>query len=393
MGEGEPALSAILGAALLAWTLAQGVGAAAHAGEIEPGAEPAPAIGSIPSETPGSWAPPKYDPNAKHPKDWLLLKSGELVFGTIESIRDEEVYFDSDELDDLEVDWDDITAFGSPKLNTYRFGDDTIVTGTAGMRGGVIRIETATRKEILEFPRGQLFSMIEGEPREINYWSLDATIGLTLRSGNADQTDLGTRVKLERETPLTRGILGYEGAYSVVEGDEVTNNRRVTGLFAYYLTTRFFLAAPIGELYGDRVRNVDLRATIGGGAGYDVVERRRVEWTVIGGAGYQRTEYGSIESGEDDQTEDAALLFQTTVEVDPIADVDWDTEYSLAAVVSDWGKTSHHLSSVLSFEIWGPLDLDVSFVWDRIEQPAEDADGDAPESDDLQLTVGVSLEL
>ena len=330
---------------------------------------------------------------AKRAKDWLLLKSGELLRGRIEHIRDEEVHFDSDELDDLEVDWDDITAFGSPKLNTYRFGDDTIVTGTAGMRGGVIRIETATGKEILEFPRGELFSMIEGEPREINYWSLDASIGLTLRSGNSDQTDLGTRVKLERETPLTRGILGYEGAYSVVEGDEVTNNRRVTGLFAYYLTTRFFLAAPIGELYGDRVRNVDLRATIGAGAGYDVVERRRVEWTVIGGAGYQRTEYSTIEPGEDDQTEDAALLFQTTVEVDPIADVDWDTEYTLAAVVSDWGKTSHHLSSVFSFEVWGPLDLDVSFVWDRIEQPAEDADGEAPESDDLQLTVGVSLEL
>ena len=50
-------------------------------------------------------------------------------------------------------------------------------------------------------------------------------------------------------------------------------------------------------------------------------------------------------------------------------------------------------SSVFSFEVWGPLDLDVSFVWDRIENPADDPDGETPKSDDFQLTVGVSLEL
>ena len=61
--------------------------------------------------------------------------------------------------------------------------------------------------------------------------------------------------------------------------------------------------------------------------------------------------------------------------------------------MTDWDRTSHHLASVFSFEVWGPLDLDISFIWDRIEKPEDDPDGDAPESDDLQLTVGVSLEL
>jgi hypothetical protein len=86
-------------------------------------------------------------------------------------------------------------------------------------------------------------------------------------------------------------------------------------------------------------------------------------------------------------------LFRTSLELDPIPDLDWDTTYTLIAVVSDWDKTSHHLSSVLSFEVWGPLDLDLSFIWDRIEQPAADPDGDTPRSDDFQLTLGVSFEL
>src|SRR5262249_3947422 len=198
--------------------------------------------------------------------------------------------------------WDDVAGFGSPRVNTYRFGDQAIVTGTAGMRGGVIRVDTGT--EIREFRRADLYSMIEGETRELNYWSLDASAGLTWRSGNADQTDFSSRVQLQRETALTRAFVAWESAYSVVDNDEVTNNRRITGMFAYYVTTRFFLAAPIGELYTDEVRNVDLRATIASGAGYDIVDRPRAEWSVLGGAGYQRTEYSHLEFGRDRKAQD-----------------------------------------------------------------------------------------
>src|SRR5262245_55257951 len=68
---------------------------------IEPAPPPppelAPAVEPIPTE-PGSWRPPARAPDPKHAKDWVLLKSGELLRGEIEHIRDEEMYFDSDEL-------------------------------------------------------------------------------------------------------------------------------------------------------------------------------------------------------------------------------------------------------------------------------------------------------
>jgi hypothetical protein len=374
---------ALLGAACLAWAI----------GALPSSAEPSDATATPPPSTPTApeWRPPVRDPSVKKPKDWIVLKSGEMIRGEIEHIRDEEVYFDSDELDDLEIDWDDMTGFVSPRINTYRFGDDTIVTGTAAMHGGVIRVDTGT--EVREFPAKDLYSMIEGELREINYWSLDASLGLTLRSGNSDQTDFTSSAKLQRETPLTRGRVSYETSYSATEGNDITNNRRLSGLFAYYVTTKFYVAAPIGEVYTDKVRNIDLRGTIAAGVGYDVVDRPKVEWSVLGAAGYQRSEFSDVVVGDPTTAEDAALLFQTTLEADPYKDVDWDTEYQLAAVVTDWDKTSHHFSSKFSFEVWGPFDLDVTFTWDRIVEPEEEADGERPQSDDFQLTLGVSLEL
>ena len=371
----------------------------AHAQTADPGSA-TPVFELVPLDATGAWAPPEPEPELrekllekkKRPKDWLQLKSGELLRGEIEFIHEDELHLDSDELDDLDIDWDDVVSLRSPSINTYRFGDRTVVSGTAAMRGGVIRVRTPTGA-VLEFPRTELESMIEGRPEELNYWSLNLGLGGTLRSGNTDQTDLNVHGRLERETPLTNAILVYESANSVVEDEEVTDNQRLGGLFAYYVTRRTSLVAPIGEIYRDRIRNLELRGTIGAGVGYDVIDRPRVEWNLIGGAGYQRTQFSEVEIGEDDRADDAALIFRSTLELDPMRDVDWDTTYEAHVIVTDFDKTNQHLLSILSFEFWGPLDLDLRFDWDRIEKPSSESDGEVPESDDFQLTVGISLDL
>jgi hypothetical protein len=346
----------------------------------------------------GPWRPPVPDPQEK---DWLRLVSGEWVRGTLEHVVDEVVYFDSDELDDLEIDWEDVASFRSARPNTYRFNapfqrgrsrfDNVIVTGSAGMRDGVIRIDTG--EEVREFPRGDLISMIEGDLSEINYWSLDLSLGLTLRSGNSNQQDGSGRLQLERETPITNLLLAYESATSVVEGEKITDNQRATGQFSVYVSRRFFLLAPTVEAYRDRIQNIDLRATIGAGVGYDVADRPRAEWSVVLGGGYQRTDYDTAEPGASTTADDAAAIFHSTLELDPVKDVDWDTTYQVQLVVTDTDKTNHHLLSVISIEVWGPLDLDVSFTWDRIEGPTRDSSGELPEKDDFRLTAGLSLEL
>jgi putative salt-induced outer membrane protein YdiY len=399
VGEGEPALRPFRRTLLVLATSAFALSVApAPSRSEEPGAASGPESAALPpterellppAPVEQPWRPPRYAPGQKV-KDWLMLNSGELIRGKIEYILDEEVHFDSDELDDLDIDWDDIAGFYSPHFNTYRFNDRDIVSGTAAMHAGVIRVDTGA--EIREFPREALFSMIEGDRSEINYWSLEIDLGLTARSGNSDQTDLTTGIEIERESPITTATLAYQSAYSVVDSDEITNNQRIAGLFEIYVTQRTFLLAPLAEIYIDRIQNIELRGTLGSGVGYDVIDQKKVEWSVVGGAGYQRTDFDTVEPGESDTGNDAALIFRTTLETDPFRDVDWDTTYQLLAVVTDFDKTSQHLESELSIEIWGPLDFDLDFVWDRIEGPTPDSDGETPQSDDFRLTVGFSLE-
>jgi hypothetical protein len=45
------------------------------------------------------------------------------------------------------------------------------------------------------------------------------------------------------------------------------------------------------------------------------------------------------------------------------------------------------------FDIWGPLDFDVTTIFDRVEDPKPDSSGDTPEKNDFRLVVGLSVDL
>ena len=54
--------------------------------------------------------------------------------------------------------------------------------------------------------------------------------------------------------------------------------------------------------------------------------------------------------------------------------------------------TIMHGEVILSIEITKIFDLDVSWIWDRVQSPQPNADGTVPERDDVKLTVGIGID-
>jgi len=341
---------------------------------------------------PDRWQPPARNP-ALH--DWLRLKSGEWMRGSLDRVLDGTVYFDSKELDDLEIDWVDIDELRSSHVHTYRLqepgsDDDVILTGTAGMVSGVLRIDNGTK--VYEFDRAALVGMIAGGLKESDFWSLELSLGFTVRSGNSDQSDLSSHSKIQRETALTRGFVEYRGSISSVSGSTTADNHRVTTQFDYYLTRQLFITVPTIELFRDPFQNTALRTTAGVGVGYDLVKRGKVNWDIGGGVSFQGTQFDTAPAGDPKESKDAALALSTSVEFEPTPRIDWDTSYQVQLVATDFDRTNHHMTSVVSIEVWGPLDLDVTAVWDWIAKPPRASDGARPASNDLRVTVGLGVD-
>jgi hypothetical protein len=54
----------------------------------------------------------------------------------------------------------------------------------------------------------------------------------------------------------------------------------------------------------------------------------------------------------------------------------------------------HSAAGVFSLDIWGDiLDLDVALVWDRVESPKLNAEGNLPVRDDFRTSIGIGLDL
>ena len=351
-------------------------------------AVPFPAGAQDKESTPG-WHP--HGPE-KDMKDWVQLKSGEWLRGEIELFRDLKMDFDSDELDDLQLDWDDIIAFRTPREMTFVFSRDRVYTGSASMRDGMIRINTAGG--VREVHRRELLSVIEGSPRERNFWSVKANIGYTQRTGNTEQIDLATRIFVKREAVSSRLSLDSRGDYSENSGTETINKHQLSVRADLFISRKVYVTPASYEYYTDKFQNIDYRNTVGAGMGYFFFRRKDIEWSVGMGGGYQVTVPLSIEAGEDPKEKTGAVIPSSDLEWDITDDIELDISYSSRLGVPDIKNSTHHVAMDLSFDIYRDIfEITFTMVWDRVDSPTPFEDGTIPKKDDTRLVFGFGIDL
>ncbi len=342
----------------------------------------------VPSAAAESWRPPEPDANAW---DWIRMNSGEWLGGNLESLRDRDLEFDSDELDLLKLDWTDVAELRSPRVLTYRFEDLGTYTGTAVMRGDTVAIHTLGG--IRKLPREWLILIIEGDLSERNFWSAKASLGLVTRSGNTNQSDLNSVLRVRRLTPGTRGTLDYTGNYGRVGDVETINNHNTSVGFDVLVAAGFFVNPLMANFLRDPFQNIDVKSTVAAGVGYVIVRDGDLDLSAGFSGGYQATRYMSVEAGEDSRISNGTIIAYTEMEWDITGDLEFMLDYNAQIGVPDASNAFHHARLAFSFDILGDvLDLDLAAYWDRVESPQPDADGNVSKRDDLRTTIGIGLE-
>jgi hypothetical protein len=352
-----------------------------------------PARAEEPAEAKPDEPPAKtlFRPPAPSPKDydWIQLKSGEWLKGDITSLRDEELEFDSDELDEQTFDWKDIAELHSARNNIFRFEGNLVVSGPAVMRGDTILIsEGGTQRD---FERKQLVAIVPAAEREWDRWSGKASLGATLRAGNTEQLELSSTAWIRRETARSRIRLDYSGSYGVLDGEQNVNTHRAQSKWDVYWTRNLYFTPVTFEVYRDPFTNIGLRLSPSSGVGYHLF-RGRFDWSLEAGAGYQWTRFESVESGEPPDSSTGLITFGSVFESEITKRIDFDLTYRIQITVPNFDNTSHNMVGVLSVDLRKYLDLDVSMTWDRVRSPQPLADGTVPESDDYRLVVGLALD-
>ena len=329
------------------------------------------------------WAPPEPDEGSD---DWLRLKSGEWLRGEINVLRSESLEFDSNELDVLKIDWDDVTELRTTRQMTVGLTGRRAITGTLLVKGDQLVVGGET---VMRYHRDELLSIIPGTPSELNYWSGKLSLGSTVRRGNTNQTDGNGDLRILRRSPDSRIELKFNGAYTRVSDVETSSYQRLDGKWDIFLSREFYVTPLFFEGFRDPFQNVELRFTPGAGAGYHLADRGGLTWDVDGGLGYQLLRYDSVEPGESKEQTSAAVMFGTTLDTDLTKRIEFEFTYSAQLAFNDAIGTNQHARGTLSVDLTGHLDLDLSLIWDSIGAPVADADGVIPQNDDYRFQVGL----
>jgi len=322
--------------------------------------------------------------------DWVQLTSGEWLKGKINGLYNDSLEFDSDKLDVLELDWEDVKYLETHIPGSAYIEDVGTVDGyfTINQKKIIVTNGDDTR----EYDRSRLVSFITGGEEELDYWSAKITLGLNIQSGNTEQVDYNAKINIKRRTSFSRFILDYVGNISRAAEIETNNNHRTSATADRFKTRYFFYRPLFGEYYRDPFSNIDSRKTIGTGLGYTIIDSKRTSWDVSGGPAYQETRFISVQPGENIKETTPALVVGTDYDFELSKAVDFIYNYKITWVNKASGGYTHHMVTTFETEFLASLDFDVSLIWDHTSYPTEAADGTFPEPDDYRLTIGLSFE-
>ncbi len=303
-------------------------------------------------------------------------------------IQQRKVEFDSDELEELSLDLKDVRQVYPAKPLFTKFEGRNQIYGTVLVSNNVVEV---FGPEQISLPRDQLTGITPGGKREIDFWSGNLSLALGLQSGNTKQMNLSTSAELARRTPATVVQLDYLANYSEAEGVQNANNQRLEGLYDIRLNRHWFLRPAYLEYYQDQLANIAYRGTAAVGFGYYIFDRDGLEWLVAGGPGYQRTQFETVEPGQADTAYTPAGVLQTTFRADITRRLKFSEVIGVMLMSEEAGLYSHHAVSTLEFEIKRHLDLNLSFVWDYLQDPKTDSSRIVPQHSDFRFNVGAGV--
>jgi len=328
--------------------------------------------------------------------DWIQLTSDEWLKGNLKALYDYKLEFDSDKLELLTFDFEDVKEIRTHRPFSVRIEDKNNSAKPIDLNGFVRlsgnKVIIISNGASRQFPRNQLVSIAQSGQKEIDLWSGDVTLGTNIKKGNTQSVDFSLLAHAKRRTASSRIKLDYVGNYTKADNTETANSHRLSGLRDSFISKELFWRQIFAEFYRDPFKNIETQISVYTSLGYHLVYTPETEWDVSAGGGVRETRYTSVEPGDAISNTSPAFGAGTTYDTELTKTIDLLIDYNFQLVNDKAGTYTHHFITTLETDLTGDIDLDLSFIWDRIEHPQADSDGIIPDKDDYQLIVGLGIE-
>ena len=330
-----------------------------------------------------------FSANDDESYDWIQLTSGEWLKGEIRAMYRNSIEFDSDELDVQEFDWEDISRIRTAKEFSVRIDKTRTRTGRLAMRDEIVTIDDANITRVNQF---DLISIAPDETVEFNNWTANVSISSSLRSGNSEERDISLSGVIQKRTSRRRFYFDFLSNYSESNSETTSDDLRFNSFFDTFRTKKVFIRPISFEFFHDPLQNIDQRYTLGASLGYHLIDNRKTTWDLTVGPAYQRAKFLDLPPGEPIREDDPAIVLTSQFDTELTNKLDLKGSYKIQYANTTGGAT-YHAWTKFAYELTDAIDLDITLLWDRTEDPVTNLDGTILGNDDLRTTFGIGIEL
>ena len=298
--------------------------------------------------------------------DVLYMKNGDRLTCEIKSLDAGALYIGLDYVDGtISVNWSKVQRLESRRLFIVRMESGVVYTGTLAVADTTVGDVKELVLQLTDLSGNRVTLdkddvVTIGKTSE-SFWRrfvLDLSGGLTYAKGNdATQYNLNTMVQYPRER---WGIIAsYNSTLSSSSGT-TASTRNQLNLTGYHLLPwkNYFLGGS-GTLLQSTEQSISLQANLGGGVGYYLQNTEHVRFSVLGGLGYQNTNYD--QSASDAAPEDMlAALIAANLSVVTYSKTNLTISANAMPALSDPGRFFFNTNATYYLKLWSNLKFNLS---------------------------------
>jgi putative salt-induced outer membrane protein YdiY len=299
----------------------------------------------------------------------VQLTNGDRLTGQVEGLTAAKLALKTPYAGSVKIDWTQIKALIVDEMNVMvEVESGRRYIGRIEKENDILIIEKDdVRNEILTRDVVSLVPMTDSEPP--GFWKLlegSFDVGYSFTRGNSSQTQssVGARGQYRTQTYKAQGQLS--SIFSETDDAAPTSRHAADARLDRYVTPEMFLFGLTGFERNDR-QNLDLRSKFGGGFGWELLDTKKSQFSVLGGFTYLNEQFRAVEDGEEPpRTSTGEGLLGVEWQTIPFMNVRFSTKLSVHPNLIQGGRYRVEYDSALRIPLLSSFNFSVS-LFDRYD--------------------------
>ena len=301
--------------------------------------------------------------------DEVFMKNGDRLSGKIVSKTGDKLVLETAYAGKIEIRWAGVSHLTTDKPVRIILDDETELKGMLLASDDTdIRVITDVDAKPKSIPL-QRIAVINPPQLPPFKISGQVNLGLSKERGNTDEDNYHLDAESIFRWPNDRITVAFDGALEKNNSKTTEKEAELLGDYDHFLNKNLYLTT--GPLFEhDKFADLDLRTTVMAGAGYQVFENDRTNFTINGGPGYVWEKF-------DDSEDDDYPVAVWRLRFDHYLFEAWKLQaFHIHRLSKSLDEPSDYIfdsKSGLRIPIFGPLQVTLQFNFDRDNAPSDDA--------------------